>query len=88
VQTFDKTVTIEGHTMPGRIVLEDNRSGYHKWDGPGIATDANGEFTATVTNKAGINTYNFLIIDPYGQQPIRSYPVFWIPFASPGSKLS
>lgn len=85
--TMKKDVTIVGHTMPGSIVLEDNTSGYYKWDGGAIATDANGNFTVNETNTDGVNTYNFLIIDPYGQQMIRSYPVFWIPFAAPGSKL-
>jgi hypothetical protein len=87
-KTFDKTVTIEGHTLPGSIVLEDGPNGYYKWTGPAIATSAQGDFTATVTNKDGINTYNFLIIDPYGKQLIRTYPVFWIPYAAPGSKLN
>ena len=85
--TFKKEVTIEGHTMPGSIVLEDDSRGYYKWDGGAIATDANGNFSVKETNTHGVNTYNFLIIDPYGQQLIRSYPVFWIPFAAPGSKL-
>jgi hypothetical protein len=85
--TFKKDITIEGHTMPGSIVLEDNSQGHYKWDGGAVATDANGNFSVNETNTAGVNTYNFLIIDPYGQQLIRSYPVFWVPFAAPGSKL-
>jgi hypothetical protein len=85
--TMDKVVTIEGHTMPGSIVLEDNSNGYYKWDGGAIATNANGNFSVTETNTEGVNTYNFLVIDPYGRQLIRSFPVFWIPFAAPGSKL-
>jgi Dockerin type I domain len=86
--TFKKNITIEGHTMPGSIVLEDNSLGYYKWDGGAIATDPNGNFTVNETNTSGVNTYNFLIIDPYGRQLIRSYPVFWIPFGAPGSKLN
>jgi hypothetical protein len=85
--TFKRDVTIEGHTMPGSIVLEDDSRGYYKWDGGAVATDANGNFSVQETNTDGVNTYNFLVIDPYGQQLVRSYPVFWIPFAAPGSKL-
>ncbi len=85
--TFKQNVTIQGHTMPGSIVLEDNSNGFYKWDGGAVATDANGNFTVTERNTQGVNTYNFLIIDPYGQQLIRSYPVFWIPYAAPRSKL-
>jgi hypothetical protein len=86
--TFKKDITIEAHTMPGSIVLEDDSRGFYKWDGGAIATDANGNFSVTETNTEGVNTYNFLIIDPFGRQLIRSYPVFWIPFAASGSKLS
>ena len=85
--TFKKEITIEGHTMPGSIVLEDDSRGFYKWDGGAIATDSNGNFSVTETNTQGVNTYNFLVIDPFGRQLIRSYPVFWIPFAAPGSKL-
>jgi Dockerin type I domain len=85
--TFKRVVTIEGHTMPGSIVLEDDSRGYYKWDGGAVATDANGNFSVQETNTDGVNTYNFLVISPYGQQLVRSYPVFWIPFAAPGSKL-
>jgi hypothetical protein len=85
--TMKKDITIEGHTEPGSIVLEDNGNGYFKWDGGAVATNVQGNFSVEETNTQGVNTYNFLIIDPYGQQLIRSYPVFWIPFAAPGSKL-
>jgi hypothetical protein len=85
--TFKKTVTIEGHTMPGSIVLEDGKGGLYKWNGGAIATDPSGNFTVTETNTDGVTTDNFLVIDPYGRQLIRSFPVFWIPFAQSGSKL-
>ena len=80
--TFKKDITIVGHTVPGSIVLEDDSRGYYKWDGGAVATDANGNFSVNETNTQGVNTYNFLIIDPYGRQLIRSYPVFWIPYAA------
>jgi Dockerin type I domain len=85
--TMKQNITIEGHTMPGSIVLEDNQNGYYKWDGGAVATNAQGNFTVTEKNTQGVNTYNFLIIDPYGRQLIRSYPVFWIQFAAPRSPL-
>ncbi len=85
--TFKRNVTIEGHTLPGSIVLEDNANGYYKWNGGAIATDANGNFSVQETNTAGVTTDNFLIIDPFGRQLIRSYPVYWIPYAAPGSNL-
>ena len=62
-------------------------TGYFKWTGPAYATDANGYFTANETLTEGINTFDFLIIDPSGRQLIRSFPIFWLPFAASGSKL-
>jgi hypothetical protein len=85
--TFKKNVTIVGRTLPGSVVLEDNSSGYYKWDGPAFATNSSGYFTVPVTMTEGINNFNFLVLDPFGRQLIRSYPIFWLPFAAPGSKL-
>jgi hypothetical protein len=83
--TLKQHVEIVGATMPGSIVVEirlSNLSTPHT----AIATNAKGFFTVGSTNTQGVNTTNFLIIDPYGRQLVRSYPVFWIPFAQPHSK--
>jgi hypothetical protein len=85
--TLEEHITIEGHTIPGSIVLEDNSKGFYKWDGGVVATDSQGNFSVTETNTQGENTYNFLVIDPFGRQLIRSFLVYWIPFAAPGSRL-
>ena len=84
--TFKKDITIEGHTIPGSIVLEDDSSGYSSGTA-GRSQPTPTATSVTETNSAGVNTYNFLVIDPFGRQLIRSYPVFWIPFAPPGSNL-
>ena len=85
--TFKKNVTIVGHTLPGSIVIQDGTDGFYKWTGPAYATNSNGFFDAQVTLTQGINTFDFLIIDPRGRQLIRSYPIYWLPFAASGSKL-
>jgi hypothetical protein len=85
---FDKDVTIVGRTLPGSIVIQDGTTGYYKWVGPAFATNADGYFTAPETLTQGINTFDFLIIAPSGQQLIRTFPIFWLPFAAPGSKLT
>jgi hypothetical protein len=85
--TSKKDVTIVGRTIPGSIVLEDNSNGFYKWDGGAVATDSHGFFSVNETLTQGVNTFNFLVIDPWGRQQIRSYPIFWLPFAAPGSKL-
>ena len=85
--TSKKDVTIAGHTLPGSIVIQDGTKGYYKWTGPAFATDSSGIFTAPEKITQGINTFDFLIIDPFGRQLIRSFPIYWLPFAAPGSKL-
>jgi hypothetical protein len=85
--TLKQDVTILGRTIPGSIVIEDNSDGFFTFDGPAYPTDASGNFAIPVQNSQGINTFEFLILDPYGRQIIRSFPIFWLPFAAPGSKL-
>jgi hypothetical protein len=85
--TSQQDVTILGKTVPGSIVLEDGPNGLFRFNGGAVATDAQGNFAIKEKLSQGINTYEFLILDPFGQQVIRSYPIFWLPFAAPGSKL-
>jgi hypothetical protein len=85
--TFKRNVTVIGHTLPGSIVIQDGTDGFYKWVGPAYATDSRGVFSAPETLTAGINTFDFLIIDPRGRQLIRSFPIYWLPFAASGSKL-
>jgi hypothetical protein len=87
--TFQKDVTILGHTTPGSLVIEDNHTSRlpggiqaYKFTGPAVASDANGFFSITATNSAGLNNNDFLILDPFGQQMIIDFPIFWIPFAT------
>jgi len=86
--TFQQVVTILGHTTPGSLVIEDNNTSRlpggtqaYKFTGPAVATDANGFFSVTSTNTQGLNNNDFLILDPFGQQMIIDFPVFWIPYA-------
>ena len=87
--TFQEVVTILGHTTPGSLVIEDNNTSRlpggtqaYKFTGPAVATNANGFFSVTSTNNQGLNNNDFLIIDPFGQQMIIDFPVFWIPYAT------
>ncbi len=85
--TSKRDVTVIGRTLPGSIVIQDGTKGFYKWTGPAYATNSNGVFTAPEKLTQGINTFDFLIIDPFGRRLIRSFPIFWLPFAAPGSKL-
>ncbi len=75
--TAKRFVTIHGHTTPGSIVLKDSGLGDYAFKGQAIATDAKGNFSVQVENQDGINTNNFMVIDPFNQQTIRSFPIFW-----------
>jgi hypothetical protein len=85
--TLKQDVTINGYTTPGSIVLVDSSAGEYTFGKAAVATDAQGFFSTNAKNTQGVNTNNFKILDPFGHQYIRSFPVFWIPFAAPGSKL-
>jgi hypothetical protein len=86
--TFQKVVTILGHTTPGSLVIEDNHTSRlpggtqaYKFTGPAHATDANGFFSITSTNLEGLTNNNFLILDPFGHRMIIDFPIYWISFA-------
>jgi hypothetical protein len=87
--TLQRKITIDGYTTPGSIVLVDSKDGTFKFGSQALPTDERGFFTVNASasgNTAGLTTYNFKILDPFGHQYIRSFPVYWIPFAQPGSK--
>jgi hypothetical protein len=86
--TLRKNIIMDGYTTPGSVVLIDSALGNYKFSSAAVGTDAKGFFSVPAVNTSGNNIYNFKVIDPFGHQYIRSYPVFWIPFGAPGSKLT
>ena len=87
--TFNKVVTILGHTTPGSLVIEDNHTSRlpggtqaYKFTGPAHVADANGFFSITAKNTEGLNNNDFLILDPFGQRMIIDFPIYWIPYAT------
>ena len=78
-------MTINGYTTPGSIVLVDSNQGDYTFASQAVATNARGFFTVQATNTQGVNTYNFKILDPFGHQYIRSFPVYWTVYAESGS---
>jgi hypothetical protein len=85
--TFKKDVEIVGHTTPGSLVIEDSKAQDFTFTGPAVATNAKGYFFIQTKNSSGVNQNDLLILDPFGHQLIRVYPIFWIPYAAPESKL-
>lgn len=87
--TFQRVVTILGHTTPGSLVIEDNHTSRlpggtqaYKFTGPAHATDSNGFFSITATNLEGLNNNDFLILDPFGHRMIIDFPIYWISYAT------
>jgi hypothetical protein len=77
--TYFQKVTILGKTTPGSIVFTDTSAADYSFNGPAAATNAKGEFSFVVTNKDGVNNNDFLVIDPYGQQHVQDYPIYYFP---------
>ena len=84
-RTFKETVTIDGYTTPGSVVLVDSTLGDYRFGSQALSTTAQGFFTVQATNTQGINTYDFKVLDPFGHQYIRSFPVYWTIYAEPNS---
>ena len=80
-------MTILGRTTPGSLVFSDSGLGDYTFTGTVLPTDAHGNFSINVQNREGVNNYDFLVIDPYGQQKIQAFPIFWVAFAARGSTL-
>ncbi len=93
--TFQKTVTILGHTTPGSLVITDNNvftdkntsrlpggTSTYTFSGPAYATNANGYVSITTPHTQGLNNNDFLIRAPFGHQMIIDFPIFWIPYAT------
>ena len=78
--TYQKSVTIIGRTTPDALVFADSGQGNYTFDGAALIADAKGFFSFPVTNRQGINNYEFLAVDSYGHQTIRAFPVIWIKF--------
>ena len=72
-----QSVTIFGHTTPLSLVFSDTPKNDYSFQGPVAVADQNGFFTFNVRNKDGLNNNDFLVIDPYLQQLIRDFPIFW-----------
>lgn len=83
--TIKEDVVIDGYTTPGSIVLQDSSAGDYTFGAKALPTTTGGFYTTTETNSQGVNTYNFKVLDPYGHQYIRSFPVYWTTYAEPNS---
>lgn len=76
--TFQQNVTIVIRTTPGSLVLEDSGLGDYSFSGRAAIANDRGLARFNVQNQQGLTSYNFLVIDPFGNQTVRTFPVFWL----------
>jgi hypothetical protein len=77
-ETRLQNVIVEGRTTPGSIVFFDDSFGNYSFSGAAIPTDASGFFSIPVKLTAQLTNIEFLVINPYGQQTIRAFPILYI----------
>jgi hypothetical protein len=78
--THNRQVTILGRTTPESFVIADGGQGNFSFTGTAYVADAQGNFSVPVTLSNGITTFTFLAIDPFGQQRVRAFPIYWMDF--------
>lgn len=77
-ETRNPNITIVGRTTPGAIVFADDELGNYTFSGAALATDSRGNFSFSFKLKDRLTNFEFLAIDPFGQQKIRAFPVIWL----------
>ena len=72
--------TVVGHTSPGALVFVGTGTTDIKLQGPAYVADAQGNFSFQDNLDAGINQLDIQVVDRYGQQKLRSFPIYWTRF--------
>jgi hypothetical protein len=78
--THSRVPTVIGHTTPGAIIFTGTGTTDIKLKGPAYVADANGNFSFKIKLDAGINQLDLQAFDPYGQQKLRAFPIYWTTF--------
>ena len=79
--TYSKEPAVLGHTTPGALVFTGSGTLDLKLRGPAVVADARGNFSIKVDLTNGINQLNLQAVDPYGQQTLLAFPIYWLGFA-------
>ncbi len=77
-----RTVTIIGHTVPNSLVFTDDANNDFRFRGGSvIPVDSAGFFSETVTftSPIKISQHDFLVMDPFGAQLRRAFPILQLP---------
>jgi hypothetical protein len=74
-ETRKRDVTIVGRTTPGAFIFSDPAAADFSFSGPAFAADANGLFSYKVHLTDRLTNFEFLAVDSFGHQTIRSLPI-------------
>jgi hypothetical protein len=77
-----RQVTIIGHTVPNSLVFTDDKNNDFRFRGGSvIPVDSAGFFSLTVTftSPYKISQHDFLVMDPFGMQLKRAFPIVQLP---------
>lgn len=80
--TYSKSPTVLGHTTPGALIFTGTGTLDLKLRGPAAVADAEGNFSIKVDLSDGINQFDLQVVDPYGRQTLRAFPIYWLNFAN------
>jgi hypothetical protein len=75
--TDQANITILGKTTPLAIVFVDDTLGDFAFNGSAVPADAQGNFQVKAKLTGALTNFEFLVIDPYGQQKIAAFPVLY-----------
>ncbi len=78
--TFNMNPTVIGHTTPGSLVLTGTGTLDLKLGFKAVVADAQGNFSVQVPMSNGINQFDLLVLDPFGHQTRRAFPILWLGF--------
>jgi dockerin type I repeat protein len=76
--TTKTDIVILGRTTPGSIAIADSALGNYSFDGKALPTDAKGNFRYEFHLSDQLTNFEFLVLDPFGQQTIRAFPVLLV----------
>lgn len=80
--TQTKTPTILGRTSPGALIFTGTGLVDLRLTGPALVADEHGNFSTTLDLDAGVSQFDLMVVDRYGQQYLRAFPIMWTQFGA------
>ncbi|HEU5115473.1 MAG TPA: dockerin type I domain-containing protein [Isosphaeraceae bacterium] len=78
-------VTVLGHTTPRSVVIADSGLGDYTYTGAMTYANDRGNFAYNfnLNPEDQLKNTEYLVIDPYGQQTIRAFPILYVQYNKP-----